>query len=89
MRFLPWVVLGVGAYMIWQSYQIKKVGSIDVPVKGEIPPGSQPTGRIQRTTNGNVPGDLTERLAYAVREFVEIMLPSGKKEWVEIDRTKV
>lgn len=88
MRLLPWVVLGVGSYMIWRSYQLKKAGTIDVPVKGEIPPGSQPTGRIQRTTNGNLPNDPTERLGYAVREFVEIMLPNGQLDWIEINREK-
>ena len=89
MRLLPWVVLGIGSYMVWKSYQIKKAGNIDVPVKGEIPPGARPTGRVQRTTNGNVPGDLTERLGYAVREFVEIMLSDGTRDWVEVDRMKL
>lgn len=86
MRLLPWVVLGLGSYLIWKASKAKPVATIDVPINGEIPPGAQPTGRIQRTTNGNLPDDPTERLGYAVREFVEIMLPNGQLDWLEINR---
>ena len=87
-KILPWVVLGIGGWMLYRAHQLRSK-PINVPLKAEPPPGSRPTGRTQRTTNSNRPGDMTERLSYTVREFMEILMPDGSRDWFEIDRTKM
>jgi hypothetical protein len=83
------VLLGTGIYLIWRAKQIRDQYRIDVPLKTEAPAGSRPTGRTQRTTNSAEPGDTTERLSYGVREWVEVLLPDGTLDWLEVDRTKL
>jgi hypothetical protein len=87
-KLLSWIALGGGAYLLYRAYQEHQASlPPDVPIKGEIPPGSRPTGRTTRTTNGNAPDDPTERLAYMIRDWVEILMPDGQVQWFEVDRS--
>lgn len=69
--------MGIGAYL----YRLYAQRYGVTPVKS-LPAGAQTTGRVAKTTTGGRPGE--ETVGYKEREFAEIQLPNGIKDWVEI-----
>ncbi len=88
----PILLVGAGLYLIHRSRKLKAAEVSNqpmVPVKGNLPPGTRPTGRVKRTTNTDKPGSEIERLAYEIRDWIEVMLPDGTFDWVQIDRAEM
>jgi hypothetical protein len=88
----PWILLGAGVYLYYRGYRLQhaeeaidKLRSIK-PLKEPMPQGAVPTGRTKTTTDTSRPGDITQRVGYAIRDFGEIILPDGSLDWIEIDR---
>ena len=79
-RFLLW-----GA-AIWVGYRLVKAqqeGRVKVTLQQPLPPGAKPTGEIRETATGAPPGE--EVVGYGIRQWAEILLPNGYKQWVPFE----
>jgi len=83
-RLLGGLCIGSGLVLLLRGIALKN--AIPYPLKEPMPVGAKPTGKLTRTTNGAHPDDATERLSYAVRDWVQVSLPDGQLDWIEIDR---
>lgn len=85
-EILATVILVGGAYVAYRMYRCHKMRMEEVPVKTVPPPGTKLTGRTVRTTDGRKPGSRDEVLGFAVRDWAQVITPTGEFDWVELDR---
>ena len=85
MRLCDLLVVGGGLWLLYRWAQRKQAAS-QVAAPANVPPGSRPTGRVERTTSGGPPG--SERVGWAPADWLEIILPSGERTWVPMKDAK-
>lgn len=78
---LCWAVAGLLGWQVYkklQAYQANQKPQTVEPLKN----GAKPTGRVQRTQGRKPNGE--EMLGVGVRDWMEIVYPTGELDWVEL-----
>ena len=67
-----------GGYLLLKYWQDRQPA---MEPKFPQPPGTKPTGKVQRTTGG-APG--VEVSGFKIQDWAEVVFPTGEVSWVEV-----
>ena len=83
-KMLWFVLIGVGAYVLWRGVNAKKEKAAQAPkLKAPLPAGAVLTGVTTTTENGRAPDYSEEVVGYGVRNWAQFAYSDGTTGWGE------